>query len=900
LRVDERGDSLDVLVSPGAADLLPFEYEVDDGAGHIVRGSVHVVVVDDDEPNRPPLASPDFGTAVVGQSVLLDVTLNDIDPDGDPLVVTSVEQPEGRGQAVVVDGKKVQFSPSPLVDVEEAIARFTYTISDGNGHVAVGDLVVTVIPEPVAAPPYAQDDSTSTFVDEPVTIDVLRNDGDPSGERPELVGTPGCPGGGVAIVTTNDQVRYDPPPGQVGAFRCTYEVGNSQGLRDTASIVISVRARDLANQPPIAGTDLITVATGASASIDLTANDTDPDGPNSALTVVSSTAPTIGTAVRTGNVLVYTAGPVVGDTRVNYQVSDAGGATALGRVVITIVEPTNTAPIAIADSRTIFGPGVPTSFDVLANDIDPDGNDGLSVVSVSRSSGNGTVTLAGQIVTISPDPTFVGDVVATYTISDPGGLTARGQVTLTVLEPLNRPPTATDDVVEVASGGSVTVSPLFNDSDPDGDQLNLLLTNNADPALGNATLNSDRSVTFTSAPGASGSDTIGYTVSDGEFTASAALRIVVRPCGESAPVALNPVLKTGYQQPIRVDLGEFAANGQLVEVVGPPSYAGGVYTPPAGENGNVTISFGVVNGCRQRANGRVTIDVNQDPLPQVQNLSIGRSEVREFPVSALASDAEPLVIAASNGEPSWVTTTPDRVIVDPPQSVSTGTFTWTTTVRDPGGLTAQVPFSVTIVNRAPIAAADSVDASDGAPVDVNIVANDNDPDGPTGELRIQSIPASITFENGQTGTVTVGPNGRTVTIDPRSGEGTATFSYSVVDGDGAVSAPAAVTVIGPRLNRPPFANDQFVALDAGVPQQVRLDAGDPDGPPFEVVDLDDPGGVVVDRAGLDLTISAGVGAHVVRYRISDGVALSRVATLTIEVAPPATTAPPTTTTTTEP
>ena len=34
---------------------------------------------------------------------------------------------------------------------------------------------------------------------------------------------------------------------------------------------------------------------------------------------------------------------------------------------------------------------------------------------------------------------------------------------------------------------------------------------------------------------------------------------------------------------------DFAANGSVVDVVGPAGFVNGVYTPPAGENGNVTI-----------------------------------------------------------------------------------------------------------------------------------------------------------------------------------------------------------------------------------------------------------------------------------------------------------------------
>ena len=236
-----------------------------------------------------------------------------------PTVIRSrsfdVTQPDNAsGQVVVFSRDEIQFSPAPLADEGgQANARFTYTVSDGNGHEVAGEVTITVLPEPLAEPPFARDDSTFTFVDVPVTVDVLRNDGDPSGGRPTLSGRPGCPSGGQATVTADRQVRYDPPPGSSGAFRCTYEVTNARGLRASASIIVSVREPQVTNQAPQVVNDRLTVAINETASINVIANDTDPDGDDAGLELVSSTAPTLGTATRAGNTITFTAGPVTGD-----------------------------------------------------------------------------------------------------------------------------------------------------------------------------------------------------------------------------------------------------------------------------------------------------------------------------------------------------------------------------------------------------------------------------------------------------------------------------------------------------------------------------------------------------------------------------------------------------------
>jgi hypothetical protein len=900
LEVSARGAELAAVVRAGAAAQLPFQYEISDGRGGVTRGSVLIVVIDDLAPNFPPVLTADSDTVVLGSSVSIDVLANDVDPDGDALVITEVTQPpNGLGQAVVLDNV-VRFTPGSIGDRDETNARFTYSVSDGNGHVVSGDVSVSILRESVAQPPYARDDSAFTTVDSPVTVDVLRNDGDPSGERPTLLGNPGCPAGGRAVVTTDGQVRFDPPATLAGAFRCTYEVRNSQGLRASASIIVSVREPVLTNVPPVAVNDSLVVEVGSTTPVDLTANDSDPDGDSAKLTVVSSTAPTLGTAVRRDNTITFTAGQILGDTRINYQVADEQGAVSRGQLVVQITEKQNRPPVAAAETRNIFGPGVPTAIDVLENAFDPDGAPGgLTVVpgSVATISGDGTAVLGGRVVTITPDPSFVGSVVATFTIVDSGGLTSSALVTLNVLEPLNRPPAARDDSIDVANGASVTVPVLFNDSDPDGDLLSIELTSSPDPSLGTARLASDGAIAFTAAPGAAGVASIEYEISDGEFTSAARLRITVRPCAESQPVASNGFLQTGYQQPIAVDLAAFGANGAFVDVSGPPGYdrGSGIYTPPAGENGDVIVNYSVVNGCRQRASGSITIDVNQAPVAQGgQAFVLGRGEVREIPVTSIASDAEALVIDASPGAPSWVSTEAGRLVLQPPVGTPSGVaFTWSTTVRDPGGLTTNVPISVTIANVAPSAADDSIDVSTGRAV-ASVLDNDVDPDGSSGELTLGVVPATVTFPNGETGSISIVGN-QQLQVDPGTGRGTATFTYTVRDADGAESAPATVTVIAPRLNTAPFANDQTRDVVVGTALDVALDVGDADGDPLTLHDLTDSSTIITAQAGFTLTVTPpAAGTYVITYRVSDGLEFSRTATITITATDPAptTTLPP--------
>ncbi|MFK7918992.1 MAG: Ig-like domain-containing protein [Ilumatobacter sp.] len=919
LDVEVQGDQLAVTPLAGSGESVTFEYEVDDGQGHQVTGAVLVNVIDESEPNRPPVVSPDIETAVVGQTILIDVTANDSDPDGDPLAVIEITQPE-RGGAVSSAGRnQIEFTPTAIDendDANDANVRFTYTVSDGNGHEVAGDVTVTVLTEALPEPPYARDDSTFTFVNEPVTIDVLRNDGDPSGERPTIVGTPGCPTGGTASVASDGQVRYSPPSGQSGAFRCTYEVTNSQNLRDSAAIIISVREPLVTNEAPRASNDSLNLSVGDTESIDVTENDTDPDGDSSALRVISSTTPSFGSTSRAGNVITFVAGDETGVATITYKVEDTEGAVATGRLQVIVTEAENVAPIAREDIRQIEGPGQPTTFSVLVNDVDPDNTTGgLSVTSATLVSGDGSLALAGSNVTIVPDPEFVGALIANYTIADGGGLTSSSTVTLTVTEPANRPPTAVDDSASVANGSSVSVSVLQNDSDPDGDPLVVSITSGPDANLGTATLNGNQ-INFRARPGQAGTASIGYQISDGELTNTATLRIIVATCQASQPVAQDAFLTTGHQQPIAVNLNDFSANGQVINVAGPPGYSGGVYSPPAGENGNVTITYSVRNECEQETSGVITIDVNQSPTSQNISRTVGRGESFEVSTSALGSDDETLQITGSSGAPGWVTSNPGGLQIDVPGDAAFQTYSWTTTIADPGGLTASANVSVTVSNVGPIARNDSIDASDGTGT-TDLLANDEDPDGAS--LSIQSIPESVSFDGGGTGAIT--RSGGQVTVTTTDGVGSASFTYTVSDDAGAISNTATVTVTGPSVattttttttttsttttttlpgaNTAPEANDQSVSVTVASPTTLVLDVDDADGDPLTVIELVAPGALSVSVSGTTITITAASsGTFPITYRVNDGTDNSPTATVTVTALEDTTTTSSSTTSTT--
>jgi len=151
--------------------------------------------------------------------------------------------------------------------------------------------------------------------------------------------------------------------------------------------------------------------------------------------------------------------------------------------------PTNTNPLAVDDDATVnavIGTTLATPAPgVLANDSDPDG-DPLNITQVTSLSsgitalastsllgGHGSLILNADgsysyTVTDLTGPTGSHLLDAfTYVVVDGQSGTASAELDIT----LNRGPLATNDAAGVGIGGTVTGNVLTNDSDPDGDTI---------------------------------------------------------------------------------------------------------------------------------------------------------------------------------------------------------------------------------------------------------------------------------------------------------------------------------------------------------------------------------------------------------------------------------------------
>jgi hypothetical protein len=359
--------------------------------------------------NTPPVAQDDAATTDEDTPATIDVLANDSDPDGDPLTVDSVTQP-GHG-TVTNNGHSVTYTPAANWHGSDAL---TYVASDGKGGTDDGQVTVTVLP--VNDPPVAVDDTYSTDRDTTLSVEapgVLGNDSDVDGDTLTAAKV-SDPANGRLTLNADGSFTYTPNTGFNGIDSLTYEATDGKGGTDIATVTVRVGP---INTPPVAQDDAATTDEDTPATIDVLANDSDPDG--DPLTVDSVTQPAHGTVTNNGHSVIYTpAANWHGSDALTYVASDGRGGTDSGQVTVTVL-PVNDPPKALNDAYVAFenkelSVGAPG---VLGNDREVDG-DPLTAVQVSNTT-HGTLTFnSNGTFKYMPDLNFNGVDKFTYKAND--------------------------------------------------------------------------------------------------------------------------------------------------------------------------------------------------------------------------------------------------------------------------------------------------------------------------------------------------------------------------------------------------------------------------------------------------------------------------------------------------
>jgi len=118
-----------------------FLYNITDGTGGFTSATVHIDVT---RANQPPVAMDDTLTVEEGSGVIIQVLINDSDPDGDALVIESIDDTGTTGTVVINSGDTsvTYLAPGGFTGTDQ----FNYMVSDGYG--GLDNAVVTIEVEP--------------------------------------------------------------------------------------------------------------------------------------------------------------------------------------------------------------------------------------------------------------------------------------------------------------------------------------------------------------------------------------------------------------------------------------------------------------------------------------------------------------------------------------------------------------------------------------------------------------------------------------------------------------------------------------------------------------------------------------------------------------------------------
>jgi hypothetical protein len=643
--------------------------------------------------------------------------------------------------------------------------------------------------------PIAQNDSATVTDGTSVTIAALANDSDPDGD-PLTITAVTTPAHGVATIA-GSTILYTPAVGFSGADAFRYTIGDGRGGTASANISVNVAAQP--NRPPQAVNDTASTTFGRPVTINVIANDSDPDG--NTLTIASVTQPVGGSVTVNGNTLIFTpTAGFSGTARFTYTINDGHGGTATASVSVFVAARPNRAPVAVDDAATTAF-NTPVTIGVLANDSDPDG-DTLSISAVTQPP-SGTATISGATIAYTPVAGFSGLDRFTYTISDGHGGTATANVVVTVTPQPNRPPVAIDDTATTLVGTPVTISVLANDSDPDGDALTIIGV--TAPANGSVSATATQ-ITYTPIARFVGTDTFSYTISDGRGgTATANVTVTVTPQPNRPPVAVNDTATTTVGTPVTINViaNDSDPDGDplTVQSVTTPQFGTAVisnnmviYMPtPTGVIGTDTFNYTINDGRGGTATATVTVTIGPPPNrpPVAVDDAATTPSGQPVTINVIANDSDPdgdpLTVQSVTAPQFGTAQISNNMVIYTPAAGVAGTDRFTYTINDGRGGTATAIVTVTItapINRPPVAVDDTAVTTVSTPVTINVLANDSDPDGDPLTITGVTQPAN--------GGVQISNN--EVIYQPARGfTGTDTFAYTISDGRGG-TATANVTV----------------------------------------------------------------------------------------------------------
>jgi hypothetical protein len=388
------------------------DYSGDDQLGFVVSDgfrssapatiAIHVAPVND-----APTAIAQ--TVALNEDATITIGLSASDIDGDALSFQIQNGPFAGTLSAVVEGA-VTYAPRHNFNGTDS---FTFTASDGE--LTSQQVTVTIFVTPVNDPPTALANSANLNEDSSTTI--FLNADDPDGD-PLSFAVASLPQHGAVSVTVGGIATYTPNHDYNGPDSFTFTASDRSLTSAPAAVSLQVAP---VNDAPVARDVSATTDEDTPVTITLPVTDVD----SSSLTGFIRTFPSDGSATLTGTDLTYRpALNATGTRTLTYFVSDGLVSSNIATVTFQI-NPVNDGPLT-TDDYLEADPGVPITFTVTDNDVDPEG-DPFHLDSV-EAPGHGTIEMAGGQLTYTPEDSFTGIDTFGYSVVDSHGAASTGRI----------------------------------------------------------------------------------------------------------------------------------------------------------------------------------------------------------------------------------------------------------------------------------------------------------------------------------------------------------------------------------------------------------------------------------------------------------------------------------------
>ena len=767
---------------------------------------------------------------------------------------------------------------------------------DGSGESGFAELI-NVAPQggELNFAPKAVNDQFLVNEDQALQGNVLTNDTDEYQGELYINTTPlVTPQHGSISLSESGDFTYTPRANFNGIDAFSYQVINELGMTDTGIVEITINA---VNDAPIALNNTYNISADGTLLVGapgLLNNDSDIDQDLLTLDTTPVSLPSKGTLtlVADGSFEYVGSANMQGTDSFQYRIFDAQGAEAIASVTINALDQ-NSPPTAANDSYSVDEDTtlvVDASQGLLANDTDPNNDTFIIDDTYLISPAHGQLQLAtdGSFSYI-PDSNYYGIDEFQYQVIDTFGATATATATLTI-NSMPDTPNAQNDEYQFQYNQTLVISAenglLKNDVNIEPGNLTVNTTPVVNVQSGTLALNVDGSFSYQPDSDALDVDSFTYSVSNEQGLTSTA-QVVLSKTGSNSPAEANDdeytLLEDSPATMLNVLENDTDANGDTLTLTNVTNTIGSArivnnrieYTPEPNYFGEVTLNYtisdGIADGTPAQSSAMATliiIPVNDAPIAVADSAAM-QEDASPILVDVLANDtdidSDNLTITSVGTEFGSASIVDNKIqYSSAPNTHGVAIVSYSVSDNNGAEATANLQVTISPVNDAPIANADSITITEDATATlINVLSNDTDIDGDT--LTLSSASSDI-------GSVSI-VNSQIQYTPAENDNGTATVSYTITDGTQSASGILTVTITS--VNDTPVANpDTATILEDAAPTSINVIANDTDvdSDPLAISTASaSTGSVSVSGSNLVYTPEANFnGQAVVNYTLTDG------------------------------